>query len=95
MWTYKTEGQYYGMHQAYNLMNVCVPILAIHAKDDEIVNDLAAPYEGSKHNDYVVMVITASGGHLSWSQYNSGSCFTKAASAWLRQITAVVTFVKN
>jgi predicted alpha/beta-fold hydrolase len=32
--------------------SVAIPLLALHAKDDPIVHDLAAPYEEIKLNKY-------------------------------------------
>lgn len=63
-----------------------VPLLVIHAKDDPIVSDLAAPYQEIMQNKYAVMVATSGGGHLSWFELGGGRWFARAAAAWLNKM---------
>ena len=69
-----------------------VPLFAIHARDDPIVNDFAVPYKEIEHNNYVVMVTTSGGGHLSWFQPDGKRWFARTAAAWLNTMANEVDF---
>lgn len=71
-----------------------VPLFAIQARDDPIVNDLAVPYKEIEHNKYVVMVATSGGGHLSWFQPDGNRWFARTAAAWLNTMANKVDFDK-
>jgi len=74
------------------LIKVQVPLLAIHAQDDPIVSNLAAPYQEIQHTKYAVMVATSGGGHLSWFEIGGGRWFARAASAWLNKMAKEADF---
>lgn len=74
------------------MIKVHIPLFAIHAKDDPIVYDLAAPYEEIKHTKYAVMVATSGGGHLSWFELGGERWFARAAAAWLQKMANDVDF---
>lgn len=54
------EGAYYRDASSIDpLIKVKIPLFAIHARDDPIVNDLAAPYEEITHTKYAVMAVVS------------------------------------
>jgi uncharacterized protein len=63
---FETADDYYRWASSHNVVNdIRVPYLAINADDDPIVQDIPL---GAVENGYVVMELTAGGGHLGWFQ---------------------------
>jgi uncharacterized protein len=78
-WGYPTEHAYYRDASSVDaVFNIRIPVLAIHAKDDPIITDMAIPYEAFKKNPYTVLCTTSIGGHLGWFQIGGGRWFTTA-----------------
>ncbi|KAH0609819.1 uncharacterized protein H6S33_012365, partial [Morchella sextelata] len=73
---YATVGAYYrDASSVDNLLKVRVPTFIIHARDDPIACDEAAPYEEVQATPWCVMVTTGVGGHLSWFELGGGRWF--------------------
>ncbi|QDS77044.1 hypothetical protein FKW77_006745 [Venturia effusa] len=90
-WGWPTEGAYYRDASCIDaVMDVRIPLFAIHAKDDPIVADAGAPYEEVKHNGYVVLCSTDLGGHLAWFEPGGERWFSKAAVSWLQKMATQV-----
>jgi uncharacterized protein len=78
-WGYPTEGAYYRDASSADVAyNVRIPTMALHAKDDPIISDIAVPYELFHVNPYWVMVATDHGGHLGWYEYSGDRWSNKA-----------------
>jgi predicted alpha/beta-fold hydrolase len=83
-WGYPTEHAYYRDASSVDLANrVKIPTLALHAKDDPIITDIAVPYEMFRVNPYWTMVATANGGHLGWYEYGGNRWSSKTVSLML------------
>lgn len=61
-------------------LNIRIPTLALHAKDDPIIGDLAVPYDNFKLTPYVVLCTTTSGGHIGWFELGGDRWYTKTVS---------------
>jgi uncharacterized protein len=84
-WGYPTEHAYYRDASSVDAaLNIRIPVLALHAKDDPIVSDLAVPYDNFKLTPYVVLCTTTSGGHIGWFELGGDRWYTKAVSAAIR-----------
>jgi predicted alpha/beta-fold hydrolase len=78
---YATVGAYYrDASSVDNLLKVRVPTFIIHARDDPIACDEAAPYEEVQATPWCVMVTTGVGGHLSWFELGGGRWFAGVVS---------------
>jgi predicted alpha/beta-fold hydrolase len=62
------------------VFNIRIPVLALHAKDDPIIANIAVPYEAFKKNPYIVMCATDIGGHIGYFELGGDRWFTKAVS---------------
>ena len=90
-WGYPTEHAYYRDASSVDaVFNIRVPVLALHAKDDPIIADIAVPYEAFKKSPYVIMCATDSGGHLGWFETGGGRWFTTAVSLLITLMFAAV-----
>ncbi|PFH54375.1 hypothetical protein AMATHDRAFT_135563 [Amanita thiersii Skay4041] len=83
---FATAHDYYAASSSHDVINdIRVPYLSINAADDPVV-----PYVPMEEleNDYLVMELTAGGGHLGWFQSQSGLSVdrwtTKPVLEWLR-----------
>lgn len=57
--------EYYEKGSCVHLVkNIKIPFLALHAKDDPIVSYLAVPREEFERNEYMVLALTNTGGHV-------------------------------
>lgn len=66
-WGYPTESAYYRDASSVDAaLNIKIPVLALHSKDDPICSDLAIPYHEFTVTPYIVMCATSIGGHLGW-----------------------------
>jgi uncharacterized protein len=63
-----------------SLLAVRVPLLALNAKDDPIVSELALPYEEAKCNPYTVLCTSSMGGHLGYFEIGGGRWHAKPVS---------------
>lgn len=78
---YATVGAYYrDASSVDSLLRVRVPTLIVHARDDPIACDEAAPYDEVQATPWCVMVSTAGGGHLSWFEMGGGRWFAGVVS---------------
>ncbi|TID20296.1 alpha/beta fold family hydrolase [Venturia nashicola] len=92
-WGWPSVGAYYRDASCIDaVIDVRIPLFAIHAKDDPIVADVGAPYEEVKHNGYVVLCSTSLGGHLSWFEPGGERWFSRVAESWLRKMATEVDF---
>ncbi|KAK6905284.1 anon-23da protein [Kwoniella mangroviensis CBS 8886] len=67
VWPFKDAEEYYQWASPKRLISrVRVPLLAINAFDDPVVDCTALPLEELKSSTHVVTAITGSGGHLGW-----------------------------
>lgn len=83
---YKTVGSYYRHASSIeNLLKVKIPLLVLHAKDDPIACDEAAPYDECEANPYTFMVATNGGGHIGWFEWNGGRWFPKPIMAFFKK----------
>jgi hypothetical protein len=84
-WGYPTEHAYYRDASSVDAaLNIRIPVLALHARDDPIISDLAVPYDGFKLTPYVVLCTTTSGGHIGWFELGGDRWYTKTVSAAIR-----------
>ncbi|WWC66635.1 uncharacterized protein I206_100538 [Kwoniella pini CBS 10737] len=66
-WPFENAEAYYRWASPKRMINgVKVPLLAINAFDDPVVDCTALPLEELKSSSHVVTAITGSGGHLGW-----------------------------
>lgn len=65
-----------------NLLRVRIPTFIVHARDDPIACDEAAPYEEVRANPYTFMAATGMGGHLSWFEAGGGRWFAGTVCLW-------------
>ncbi|WVR03567.1 hypothetical protein IAU60_000559 [Kwoniella sp. DSM 27419] len=66
-WPFNDAGEYYEWASPRRLLHgVKVPLLAINAFDDPVVDCTALPLQELKASSHVYTVITGSGGHLGW-----------------------------
>lgn len=93
---YKTVGSYYRHASSIEkLLNVHVPLLVIHAKDDPIACDEAAPYDECQANPWTFMVATSGGGHIGWFEWNGGRWFPKPIMAFFKKMVDEVVGVEE
>lgn len=77
-WGYPTEGAYYrDASSCDSVLDIRIPVLCLHARDDPIAADAAVPYDEIRLNPYVVMCATSGGGHLSWFEWGGGRWHAK------------------
>ena len=82
VWGYPTESAYYrDASSVDSVLNVRIPVLALHAKDDPICGDLAVPYEMFKTTPYFVMCSTSIGGHLGFFEFGGDRWSTRTVSS--------------
>ncbi|KAI9832513.1 MAG: hypothetical protein M1819_004302 [Sarea resinae] len=90
-WGYPTEGAYYrDASSSDSVLNVRIPLFAIHAIDDPIAVDEGVPYEEIKQNPYTVLCATSTGGHLSWFEPGGGRWFARPAVNFLNTLAKTV-----
>lgn len=83
---YKTVGSYYRHASSIeNLLNVKIPLLILHAKDDPIACDKAAPYDECEANPWTFMAATGGGGHIGWFEWSGGRWFPKPIMAFFKK----------
>jgi len=75
------------------LLQVKIPLLAISAQDDPIVDNAAIPYEEFESNPYAILCATSMGGHLGWFQLGGTRWFAQAAAAFLRKFDSDIDTV--
>ncbi|TGZ81065.1 AB-hydrolase YheT [Ascodesmis nigricans] len=93
---YHTVGSYYRAASSIDkLLSVRIPTLIIHAKDDPIVMDGAAPYDEVKANPWTFMVATEGGGHIGWFEWNGERWFPKPIVAFFREMVGVEKVVEQ
>jgi uncharacterized protein len=86
LFPFATAHDYYVWGSSHHVLDdVRVPLLAINAGDDPIVQDLPARV----NNPYVAFIITASGGHMGWFERDArtgelGRWFKEPVLDWLR-----------
>ncbi|KAL1898373.1 hypothetical protein Cpir12675_001918 [Ceratocystis pirilliformis] len=86
-WGYPTESAYYRDASSSDAVtSICIPVLAVHAKDDPIAADEAMPYPEIATNPYTVMLATSLGGHLGWFEVGGGRWFTKPVCNYLNRM---------
>ncbi|KAI5849559.1 Alpha/Beta hydrolase protein [Morchella snyderi] len=91
---YATVGAYYrDASSVDSLLRVRVPTLIVHARDDPIACDEAAPYDEVQATPWCVMVSTAGGGHLSWFEMGGGRWFAGVVSFLFLFVWLVVWLV--
>ncbi|KAG7089497.1 hypothetical protein E1B28_011177 [Marasmius oreades] len=80
-------GDYYDYVSSHRMVNdIKVPYLGINSADDPIVQ-LVPTFTNGHGNPYVVMTLTAGGGHLGWFKDASGDRWTtKPVLEWLRML---------
>lgn len=79
-WGYPTEQAYYrDASSADSVLAVRIPLLAISAEDDPIVDDEAIPRLEFQQSPYSVLCTTSLGGHLSWFELGGGRWMARAA----------------
>ncbi|KAF2858454.1 AB-hydrolase YheT [Piedraia hortae CBS 480.64] len=77
-WGYPTESAYYRDASSCDvLLDIRVPTLALHAKDDPIAADAGVPYQEIERNPYIVLAASAGGGHLGWFELGGGRWHVK------------------
>ncbi|KIY64920.1 AB-hydrolase YheT [Cylindrobasidium torrendii FP15055 ss-10] len=64
------------------LPDIRIPFLAINAVDDPVVTQV--PLGGAAGNPYVVMALTAGGGHIGWFESASRRWSTRPTLEWLK-----------
>jgi predicted alpha/beta-fold hydrolase len=80
-WGYPTEHAYYRDASSVDaVLNIRVPTLALHARDDPICGDISVPYQNFKQNPYTLLCATSSGGHLGWFEFGGGRWYTTVVS---------------
>ncbi|KAF2432224.1 AB-hydrolase YheT [Tothia fuscella] len=90
-WGWPTEGAYYRDASSIDaIYDIRIPVLAIHAEDDPIACDAAAPYVEVQQNENVVLCSTTLGGHLSWFEIGGERWFSRVAEGFLRKMTTEV-----
>lgn len=62
------------------VLDIRIPLMALHAVDDPIANDKAVPYDEISLTPYVVLVATSGGGHLSWFEFGGERWHAKPVS---------------
>lgn len=83
---YKTVGSYYRHASSIDrLLDVRIPLLVLHAKDDPIACDEAAPYDECEANPWTFMAATNGGGHIGWFELNGGRWFPKPIMAFFKK----------
>lgn len=84
-WGYATESEYYrDASSSDSVLAIRIPFFAIHAHDDPIVSPAAVPYAEIQQNPYVVMCVTARGGHLGWFELGGQRWHAKPVSRFVR-----------
>lgn len=79
-WGYPTEQAYYrDASSADSVLAVRIPLLAISAEDDPIVDDQSIPRLEFQQSPYGVLCTTSLGGHLSWFELGGGRWMARAA----------------
>ena len=92
---FKSVDEYYTWASCLNLMaDIRVPLLALHAADDPIITEFPQPAKGWAVPPWIVLAITAGGGHLGWFQDGTTNghferWFVKPAADWLRAMESV------
>jgi predicted alpha/beta-fold hydrolase len=51
-------------------LNIKIPTLAIHSKDDPVCSDIAVPYGEFAATPYIVMAASSIGGHLGFFEFS-------------------------
>ena len=93
---FHTVGSYYRAASSIDkLLNVRVPLLIIHAKDDPIVVDEAAPYDEVQANPWRFMAATSGGGHIGWFEWNGQRWFPKPVTAFFKNMADQVVGVEE
>ncbi|ODN79060.1 anon-23da protein [Cryptococcus wingfieldii CBS 7118] len=66
-WPFESAAEYYAWASPSNVLSgVKVPLLAINAFDDPVVDGLALPLTGIQASTHIYTAITRAGGHLGW-----------------------------
>ncbi|KAG1890972.1 AB-hydrolase YheT [Suillus subluteus] len=69
-WPFASANDYYEYSSSHNVLNkIKIPLLAINAADDPVVQDVPMDGEG---NGWVIMALTPCGGHLGWFEPDDG-----------------------
>ncbi|OJA21619.1 hypothetical protein AZE42_01663 [Rhizopogon vesiculosus] len=86
-WPFASANDYYEYASSHNVLSrVRIPLLAINAADDPVVQDVPMDAGG---NGWVVMALTPYGGHLGWFESDEGwgrvrRWITRPVLEWLR-----------
>lgn len=69
-WPFASANDYYEYASSHNVLSrVKIPLLAINAADDPVVQDVPMDAGG---NGWVIMALTSYGGHLGWFESDEG-----------------------
>jgi len=64
---FKSADDYYrGISSVHSMVNIEVPLLCIHASDDQIATAKGIPYDEIKLNKNILLLETSDGGHICW-----------------------------
>ncbi|KAG2132494.1 AB-hydrolase YheT [Suillus bovinus] len=69
-WPFASANDYYEYSSSHNVLStIKIPLLAINAADDPVVQDVPMDVEG---DGWVIMALTPCGGHLGWFEPDEG-----------------------
>ncbi|KAL0577146.1 hypothetical protein V5O48_004860 [Marasmius crinis-equi] len=88
---FASVGEFYDHVSSHRMMkDVKVPLLAINAKDDPIVQHIPTMdgKDAEEESPYTVMAVTSGGGHLGWFKDGSGDRWTtRPVLEWIRMMS--------